>query len=634
MTDRTIDLSGPAWAIEFPDRTNPELIAAAKLAGGRWHSARRRWEVAPGQAAAAALRHLVDDHQFCVTGGDLAALSGDQRSLATLATALDYPLEQLLDETPPEVHHLIQLLKPHQRAGLAYILRAVRVLVADEMGLGKTIEVLVALAVLDTWPVVVAVPRKLVSNWCVEALRWLRPGTRIAAVLPPSVSKAETTRLLARGVGAHVGAPRRGAQLYVVPYSVLGSQAAHLAALRPRGLVLDESHTCKTPLRHLVCPSCGSTLADTEGQTHCKGSLHHAVTVDDARLVYRTRVVAAAKELSEPVLEADGPAFAVSGTPNKNKPTDLIAQLDIIGHLDALGGRQGFVNRHAHGVDPDEQQRTRRRRGGHLDELHARLLATCMLRRRTKDVLPDIGVDRRVLLVDLEPEGAARYEAAAADVLAYLAARAAEIAEREGLDPRSAALRARFKAEGNLHLVRIGVLLKIAAEAKVPLAIEWAQDFLRETDRKLIVFAHNHSVLRPIADALDAPRIDGTTGDAEPVKERFQNDPDCRVVVIGITAGGVGLTLTAAEDQLFVQTGWTPGDESQAEARSFGRVNDAHSIRATYMVAAGTEDEWQRDLIDQKREEADAVTDGEDMLDVDLSEVWIDRMIDAAIDAM
>ena len=75
------------------------------------------------------------------------------------------------------------------------------------------------------------------------------------------------------------------------------------------------------------------------------------------------------------------------------------------------------------------------------------------------------------------------------------------------------------------------------------------------------------------------------------IRDAFQEDPAVRAVVLGITVG-VGITLTAAEEGLFLEQAWTPGDLDQAEGRFYGRVNDAHGGVATYLLAADTIDEW------------------------------------------
>lgn len=109
-----------------------------------------------------------------------------------------------------------------------------------------------------------------------------------------------------------------------------------------------------------------------------------------------------------------------------------------------------------------------------------------------------------------------------------------------------------------------------------------------------------------------AVQIDGRTSlsDRQAAVDRFQNDPACRLAVVNLQAGGVGLTMTAASNVAFMELGWNPATHDQAIARCYGRVNDAHGATAWYLLAAGTIDEDIISLIDDKRKVVDQVTDG------------------------
>ena len=64
-------------------------------------------------------------------------------------------------------------LRPFQRAGVAYVLRARRTFLADEQGLGKTVQALAALEEDGAYPAVVVCPASLKLNWQRETERWL-----------------------------------------------------------------------------------------------------------------------------------------------------------------------------------------------------------------------------------------------------------------------------------------------------------------------------------------------------------------------------------------------------------------------------------------------------------------------------
>ena len=145
-------------------------------------------------------------------------------------------------------------------------------------------------------------------------------------------------------------------------------------------------------------------------------------------------------------------------------------------------------------------------------------------------------------------------------------------------------------------------------------ATEWIETFLDSTGRKLVVFAHHISVVDALAERFGGLRVAGKDS-AEARQEavdKFQNDPDAKVLVLNMKAGGVGLTLTAASDVLFVEQGWTPAEHSQAEDRCHRIGQDADNVSAWYLLAEKTIDDDIYDLIEKKRITVDAVTEGED----------------------
>jgi superfamily II DNA or RNA helicase len=130
------------------------------------------------------------------------------------------------------------------------------------------------------------------------------------------------------------------------------------------------------------------------------------------------------------------------------------------------------------------------------------------------------------------------------------------------------------------------------ALAKVPYVVEHVRSVLEEQD-KVVVWAHHTDVIRQIASAFGdrAVVLTGETPLAERQRaiDRFQTDPNCRVFVGSITAGGVGITLTAASVCVFAELDWVPGNLTQAEDR-LHRIGQRNSVLVQHLVVDGSVD--------------------------------------------
>ena len=127
---------------------------------------------------------------------------------------------------------------------------------------------------------------------------------------------------------------------------------------------------------------------------------------------------------------------------------------------------------------------------------------------------------------------------------------------------------------------------------------------------------------RSFASALDAGRcryeyLDGTTRDRQAHVERFQTDPDCRLFLISLKAGGVGLNLTAAEYVFLLDPWWNPAVEAQAIDRAH-RIGQTRPVFAYRLIARDTVEEKVLELQKTKRDLADAILGDDNSLIRDL----------------
>jgi SWI/SNF-related matrix-associated actin-dependent regulator of chromatin subfamily A-like protein 1 len=449
-----------------------------------------------------------------------------------------------------EVAGLQAELFPYQKAGINYAVAAERCFIADEMGLGKTLQGIAALEILHAYPAVVVCPPNLVLNWESEYSRFL-PHRTTAVVANRKEFPTDY-------------------EVVIVGYSNTNTWVRELS--RHNGYIFDESHYAKT------------------------------------KTSQRTK---ACKKIAKSSPEA--PVFMLTGTPITNRPMEYAAQLDIIGQIDKFGGEWGFYRRYC-GAFKDKWGQWHLEGHSNLDELNDKLRSTCYIRRTKDEVMKELPpVLHDPVVVDGTVAAMKEYKKAEADIVQYLVDRAKAIARELGEPVGSAAVRARFRAESNQHLVKLSILRRLAAKAKMPHVEEWITQRVEE-GRKVVVAAHHRDIVDEIANRHGGLKIQGgmSVEAVEAAKRRFQDEPveEAPVIVLSIQAAKTGHTLTAAQDILFVEQPWTPADVDQTYSR-LHRIGQQGSVTATYMLASNTVDQDIYDLIEAKRAVVDLATEGE-----------------------
>ena len=455
-----------------------------------------------------------------------------------------------------EVPLLQGSLLPYQKAGVAYATRAKRSFIADEMGLGKTIQAIATLEYSsekdDVYPAVIVCPPTLALNWKAEWNRWL-PHRRVSVVSNRKDFPEPRTY-----------------DVVVVGYSNIQHWEKQLTG--HNSYVFDESHYAKTP-----------TAQRTKSAIKmAKSAPKHGIVL------------------------------CLTGTPVTNRPAEYASQLDIIGKLKEFGGLWGFYRRYCNAFQ-DRFGQWNISGHSHLDELNDRLRGTCYIRRTKSQVLSELPpVVHSPVLIEGTESGLKEYAKAERDIIKYITDRAREIALELGERPYSAAVVARIKAESNEHLVKLSVLRRLAAKAKMPVVEEWVKERIAD-GKKVVIAAHHRDIVDELAKKFGNLRIQGDmkVTDIEEQKHKFQTLPveEAPVIVLSIQAAKTGHTLTAAQDIVFVELPWTPADLDQTYSR-LHRIGQKGSVTATYLLTEGTIDEEIYSLIEKKRGVVNAAVEG------------------------
>lgn len=465
------------------------------------------------------------------------------------------------------IHGFSEGLRPFQKAGVEYALKTKKLFIADDMGCGKTIEALATYKASGVDTCLVVCPASVRYNWLSEANKWL--SNKKAVILELSKDK---TRVQDFG------------DINIIHYNMLSKIWPLLSNKKIDMAIFDESH-------RLI--SKNSQWSKTAYQL--SRSLEYCILL--------------------------------SGTPIVNRPSDLVHQLSIIDRLSLFGGEWKFKQRYC------DLKKTRfgwdSSGTSNLEELHTRLRSTCFIRRMKEQVIVELPPKQRSYIpISLKPSDRKVYQKAEDDIVDWIIHSQTEIKKYYAkLKNKEEFSQAKFEYETKLKAVRSEALMKISklrrlsALGKIPDVVDWVNDFMK-TGKKLVIFAVHKEVISKLKEYLKEFGVVTIQGDVSGEDRRdnvkaFQEDPDTRIIICNIQAGGVGLTLTASSDVVFVEFDWTVAGSIQAEDRVY-RIGQINTVNIWYFYGVDTVDIDIIEVLQKKEKIIDAAIDG--ITDKDLTE--------------
>lgn len=288
----------------------------------------------------------------------------------------------------------------------------------------------------------------------------------------------------------------------------------------------------------------------------------------------------------------------LTGTPVINDPMDLASQLAILGRMGDFGGYKNFIVQYGDGRN--------------LGELNRKLHETCYFRREKKEVLKDLpDLTRSQVITELSNRK--EYDTLEDDLRKWLR-------EYKELDDAEIRKKMRKKA-----LIRFMNLRALAGKGKVDAAIQMLKD---AEGTPFVVFCEHHDIVDEICKAFpDAVRV---TGRENPVQKQaaidlFQEGKR-NIIVCSIRSAGVGITLTAASNVLFIEQPWTMADLTQCECRSF-RNGQKNAVTSWILIGENSIDTYLYKLIMKKGSIASKITGAVD--DALEDERYFDELADA-----
>ena len=466
-------------------------------------------------------------------------------------------------------HYMLLNPYSYQLEGVRYALDNKRCIFGDQPGLGKTLQAICsvvkahreAMVYGETFPVLVICPAALKVNW----KREFKKFAGIEACILDDSNRASWEKFweLKRPDGEAL------CPVFITNYESL-----------KKFFVIKVKNTSRF------------TLASIEFDERVR--LFKSVIIDESHKCKSSKTQQA--KFVEGICKGKKWIFALTGTPVVNNNTDLIQQLRILGRLDDFGGYKQFVSRFCDGP----------KQSSNMKELHYRLWCCCFFRREKAKVLTQLP-DKMRQYITCEITNRKEYQDAEDNFLKYL--RQYKHADDDKI----------ARAMRGEVMVRMGILKEIAARGKVKAVADFIHDVI-DGGEKLIMFAYLKEVVLALKEEFpDAVTVTGSDNitQKQNAVDRFQNDPECKLIILNYKSGGTGLTLTASSRVGFIEFPWTYSDCEQAEDRAH-RNGQKNAVNCYYFLGDKTIDEYMYKVIQTKKDIANEVTGTTTQIDEDV----------------
>ena len=454
-----------------------------------------------------------------------------------------------------EIGDLAGMLRPYQMEGVCWmtsrILRGRGGILADEMGLGKTVQSIAVALFLkqrkgdQCGPMIVVCPKSLLGNWQSEFERFA-PSLKVLPIQGAGREKALGTI--------------SSFDVILTSYQLIIRDIKHYQSIRFGLILLDEASFIRNP---------DTDAAKTLRSLHCAGRI------------------------------------ALTGTPLENGVRDLwsIFQFALPGYL---GNQSSFKERFESPIQSGLDLPAGRAAAQRLQKL----TLPYFLRRTKRQVLKDL--PEKIEQVLWCTPSAAQSEF----YRKILEEGREEIKAARRRSGQNGAKMTMFTVLLRLRQVCCDLRLTgvqpdaLKGLGQDDLSGKWPAllgqiESVMESGGKLLVFSQFVRFLHLMRDHLKAEKLDhayldGSSQDRSSQVARFQKDPNCRIFLISLKAGGYGLNLTAADNVILADPWWNPAVESQAIDRAH-RIGQQKVVNAYRLAIRGTVEERILKLQAQKR---------------------------------
>jgi SNF2 family DNA or RNA helicase len=438
------------------------------------------------------------------------------------------------------------VLRHYQKEGIDwfYFLRKYRFggILADDMGLGKTLQALLLISMNKEAgkPTLVVCPKTLLFNWQDEALKFF----------------PDMKTVLVEGNPKERGAKIKNAKEY-----------------------------------DLVITSFSALKKDADVYEKMKLRFNYCI-IDEAQFIknHNTQSAKAVKKI-----DADY-RLAMTGTPLENSISEIWSIFDFI-MPGFLGSYSAFKSRFESPIMKQSDAEA-------LAALRAKI-ACFMLRRSKSAVLKELPPKiEQIAHCQLGDHQNILYQ----EILANTKKEITAVVKTKGF------------AKSQIHI--LAALMKLRQvcnhpalllkdldyekyeSAKLDLFMELLDEIMA-SGRKVLVFSQFTSMLDILAKEMKEKKIkynylSGKTQNRKELVDDFNTDPDKKVFLISLKAGGTGLNLVSADNVIIFDPWWNPSVENQAIDRAH-RIGQTNSVNVYKLVTRGTIEEKILKLQEKKK---------------------------------